>query len=344
MKLSVAIESWPLARPFQITGQIFTACDLILVEVTDGALVGRGEGCGVYYHTETPTSMKAQIEAVAQSICARPDRSTLADLLPPGGARNAVDCALWDLEARRAAIPVWTLAGLDAPRPLLTTYTLGAEAPHVMAAQACALPAARALKLKLTGDGEDRRRVQAVRAARPDIWLAVDANQGFDRTTLDALLPHLVEARVQLIEQPCRIGAEAELDGLASPIPLAADESVQVESDLERLVGRFQVANIKLDKCGGLTPGLAMARRARSLGLEVMVGNMGGTSLSMSPAFLVGQLCGVVDLDGPTLLAHDRRPGVTYDDGMVYSPETIWGGPGVGAMRPGPTFQNLVDS
>jgi L-alanine-DL-glutamate epimerase-like enolase superfamily enzyme len=186
---------------------------------------------------------------------------------------------------------------------------------------------AKAIKLKLTGEPQDANRVSAVRDARPDVWLGVDANQGFTRPFLETLIPVLVAANVALIEQPYPVGQESLLDGFASPIPIAADESAQCFADLASLVGRFQTVNIKLDKCGGLTEGLAMAREAARLGLEVMVGNMLGTSLAMAPSFLLGQLCSVVDLDGPIFLAEDRTPAVCYRDGMIECPEVLWGAP-----------------
>jgi L-alanine-DL-glutamate epimerase-like enolase superfamily enzyme len=195
----------------------------------------------------------------------------------------------------------------------------------MMARDAISYVEARAIKLKLIGDGSDADRVGAVRAARPDVWLGVDANQGLDRPGLEALLPALVEAEVALLEQPVPVGADASLDGLASPIPIAADESAQTLADLETLVGRYDVINIKLDKCGGLTEALALAHAARDLGLSVMVGNMCGTSLAMAPAFVVGQLCDIVDLDGPLLLARDRHVAVSYKDGQIDCPRGLWG-------------------
>jgi L-alanine-DL-glutamate epimerase-like enolase superfamily enzyme len=239
-----------------------------------------------------------------------------------------LDCALWDLEAKVAGRAAWQIAGIEKPRPLLTTMTCSAEDPAKMAATAVGYKNAKAIKLKLTGEAADADRVRAVREARPDVWLGVDANQGFTRTSLEQLMAVLVETRVQLIEQPFRIGQEALLDGFQSPIPVAADESAQTLADVRGLVGRFNVMNIKLDKCGGLTEGLAMARLARELGLETMVGNMMGTSLAMAPAYLVGQLCSVVDLDGPVFLKKDRDERVRYADGLISCPETIWGNPG----------------
>jgi L-alanine-DL-glutamate epimerase-like enolase superfamily enzyme len=195
-----------------------------------------------------------------------------------------------------------------------------------MAQRALDYVGARAIKLKLLGDGRDVERVSAVRAVCPEVLLAVDANQGFTAKGLDALWPTLLACRVGLVEQPYPIGQEALLDGRDRPIPIAADESVQSLAELDGLKGRFDVVNIKLDKCGGLTEGLRMARRAKTLGLKVMVGNMTGTSLAMAPAFVLGQLCDVVDLDGPMLLSEDRRPGVAYTDGRIGIPKAFWGG------------------
>ena len=326
LKLRVDLESWPLAAPFRITGYTFIHFDVLVAAVSDGVHEGRGEAAGVYYLDDRPPGMAAQIESVREAVEGGLGREALRTLLPPGGARNALDCALWDLEAKRAGKPAWALAGLPAQKPLLTTYTLGADTPAVMAEGACGMHAdAKALKLKLLGDGGDGERVAAVRAARPDVWIGVDANQGFTPASLEALLPALVEARVQLVEQPFPIGEEARLEGLGSPIPIAADESVQSLADVPGLVGRFQVMNIKLDKCGGLTEALLMAQAARELGLKVMVGNMGGTSLAMAPALVVGQHCDVVDLDGPMFLRKDREPGVIYDRGYVRQPDRVWG-------------------
>jgi L-alanine-DL-glutamate epimerase-like enolase superfamily enzyme len=220
--------------------------------------------------------------------------------------------------------PAWALAGLDPPRCLVTTFTLGADAPHIMAGTARSYQA-QALKLKLTGDALDAERVRQVHVACPTAQLAVDANQGFTPETLAALWPVLQDCNVKLVEQPFPVGRDAWLDGMERPIPVAADESVQSSADIERLVGRFDVINIKLDKSGGLTEALAMAHRARALGLGVMVGNMTGTSLCMAPAFLLGQICDISDLDGPIFLAEDRMPGVSYDAGTIGIPLAFWG-------------------
>jgi L-Ala-D/L-Glu epimerase / N-acetyl-D-glutamate racemase len=286
---------------------------------------GRGEAAGVDYRGDDIAGMLGQLEAARAPIEAGLTRAALQRLLPAGGARNALDCALWELTAREERRPVWQLAGLGEPRPLLSTYTIGADSAAAMAAGAIGFAAARAIKLKLIGDAEDAERVRAVRSARPDVWLAVDANQGWTRAHLQALLPVLEDCRVALIEQPFPVGQEPTLQELRSPIPIAADESAQTSDDLPRLVGRFDAVNIKLDKCGGLTEALRMSGAARQLGLEVMIGNMVGTSLAMAPAYLVGQSCQIVDLDGPLLLAGDRPRRVSYEDGYLRCDERVWG-------------------
>ena len=327
LTISVATEKLQLAKPFRISGHVFEAFEVVLVTLGDGHHQGRGEACGVYYLGDDAAHMLAALDGASAAIAAGPTREELRTILPPGGARNAVDCALWELEAARAGVPVWQLAGKAAPRPLLTTFTLGADAPEVMAETARGYAQARSIKIKLTGDLDlDLARVAAVRAARPDAWLGVDGNQGFAAGQLDALIAGLLAQDVGLLEQPLARGHEAELEGLRSPIPLAGDESVLSLGDVASAVGRYDVVNIKLDKCGGLTEGLLMAQEARRLGLGVMVGNMGGSSLSMGPSFVLGQECDIVDLDGPIFLANDRNPGVEYADGKVWSGPAVWGG------------------
>jgi L-Ala-D/L-Glu epimerase / N-acetyl-D-glutamate racemase len=327
MKLRAEIEKLRLSAPFRISGFVFEEQDVVVVTLDDGQHRGRGEASGVYYLGDTAQTMLAEVEAARAAIEQGVDRAALQQLLPPGGARNALDCALWELEANRSGVAVWELAGLAAPKPLVTTFTLGADAPDVMVAGARKYAQAKSLKLKLTGDLlADIERVKAVRAARPEVWMGVDANQGYTIDALDSLLAALLPANVSLLEQPLKRGREADLDGFKSKIPIAADESVLTLADIAGLVGRFDVVNIKLDKCGGLTEGLAMAHEARRLGLGVMVGNMVGTSLAMAPAFVLGQLCDVVDLDGPIFLAKDRTPSMTYVNGNAWSGEQVWGG------------------
>jgi L-alanine-DL-glutamate epimerase-like enolase superfamily enzyme len=328
LQLQVALEKVELAAPFRISGFVFERQDIVVVTLSDGSHRGRGEASGVYYLGDGAPGMIAGIEARRAEIEAGIDRQALQQLLPPGGARNAVDCALWELDAARSGRNVWQLAGLAAATPLITTFTLGADDPAIMADGARKYVHARCLKLKLTGDPDlDIARVYAVRAARPGTWIGVDANQGYTIETLGRLMPVLTETNISLLEQPLARGREADLQGFDSPIPIAADESALSLADVPGLVGRFDVVNIKLDKCGGLTEALAMAHQARALGLKVMVGNMVGTSLAMAPGFVVGQLCDVVDLDGPTFLKHDRVPGATYADGKIWCGDDVWGGP-----------------
>lgn len=327
LHVDTQIETWAMATPLKISGHVFGEFKSLVVTVSDGVRVGRGEAAGVYYRNETPKTMLAEIALVADEIAKGISRRALLDVMSPGGARNAVDCALWELESLQQEIPVWQLAGLNPPQPLITTMTVGAAEPHAMALEAVEkYPQARALKLKLLGDGIDGRRVSAVRAARSDVWLGVDANQGFTPETLRDALPAFLSAQVALMEQPFVIGKEALLDA-DFPIPIAADESVQSIDDLPNLVGRVQAINIKLDKCGGLTAALDMMTRARELGFQVMIGTMTGTSLSVAPAFLAGQLCDIVDLDAPLFLSHDRKNAAMYDDGKIVVPPGLWGWP-----------------
>jgi L-alanine-DL-glutamate epimerase-like enolase superfamily enzyme len=324
-RLSADIEQWPLMVPFRITGHVWNVLEVVIIRLESERHIGRAEAAGVYYKNERPASMIEQIESLRARIEGGITREELQSLLPACGARNALDCALWDLEAKLTGRPVWELAGLERPRPLLTTFGCGADSPQNMASLARAYTQARAIKIKLTGEPIDVERLLAVREARPDVWLAVDANQGLTRPFLEDLMPVLLQTRVALIEQPFPVGEEALLDGFQSPIPVAADESVQTRQDIASLAGRFNVVNIKLDKSGGLTEGLAIARAARERGIEVMVGNMIGTSLAMAPAFLVGQLCSVVDLDGPVFLRTDRANPIHYSDGFLECPQSLWG-------------------
>jgi L-alanine-DL-glutamate epimerase-like enolase superfamily enzyme len=327
LRLELKLEQWPLVAPFRITGYTWESIPVLLVRLEKNGQVGQGEAAGVYYKNDKPASMLAQLESLRTTIEAGITRDRAQTLLPRGGARNALDCALWDLEAKLTGRAAWQIAGLTQPRPLLTTFTCGADEPEKMAAVARGYRNARAIKLKLTGQPIDADRVRAVRAARADVWLGVDGNQGFTRESLERLMPTLTDADVALIEQPFPIGQEALHDGLQSPIPLAADESAQGVADVAGLAGRFDVVNIKLDKCGGLTEGLAMAQAARELGLDCMVGNMMGSSLAIAPAFLVGQLCKVVDLDGPVFQKTDRAVAVQYTDGCITCPLSLWGNP-----------------
>ncbi len=328
LSLNVVTETLRLAAPFRISGYVFETSDVVVVTLSDGEHQGRGEASGVYYTGDNAPEMFAAVESVRGAVEAGISRQELLGLLPPGGARNAIDCAQWDLEAARTGQPVWQLAGLDEPRALRTTFTLGADDPAVMAQGARNYADARSIKIKLTGDIDlDIDRVKAIRDARPDAWLGVDGNQGFVIGELERLVAAMQAERVELIEQPLKRGAEADLQGYKSPIPIAADESILSLAEMDRAAGRFDVVNIKLDKCGGLTEGLMLAAEARRQGLGVMVGNMVGSSLAMAPAFVLGQLCDLVDLDGPIFLAQDRVPSIVYRDGDVWAGPEVWGAP-----------------
>lgn len=328
LSLQVEVKSLPLAAPFHISGHVFTKSDVIEVTLSDGHNIGRGEASGVYYLDDNVDAMIQDLQQVQDGLLDHDiSREALRRAMRPGGARNALDAALWEIEARRTGLPVWKLAGLDsAPAPIVTTFTLSADAPNLMAQRALEFADPQAIKLKLTGDLDlDLARVRAVRAACPQCWLAVDANQGYGVEDLDELVSGLLVADVKLLEQPLRRGREKDLAGYQRRIPIAADESVLTIDDIAGLVGLFDVINIKLDKCGGLTEGLAMADVARKLGLKVMVGNMVGSSLAMAPAFILGQLCDIVDLDGPIFLAADCSPSIIYEKGTAWCPESLWG-------------------
>ncbi len=327
LQMRVELERLRMKAPFRISGYTFTDVPVAVVTLERGSARGRGEAAGVYYLKDAPDDILRTLESHRATIERGIDRAQLQQLLPPGGARNALDCALWELEAREAGSSVWRLAGLEAVVPRVTTFTLSADDPAEVARAALALPDAQAIKMKLSGDlPVDLERVRAVREARPTVWLGIDANQGYSMSTLERALPTFVEAGVELVEQPLPRGREADLQGFRSPIPIAADESVQGLADVAGLVGRFDVVNIKLDKCGGLTEALSIARESRSAGLQVMVGNMIGTSLAMAPAFVIAQLCDFVDLDGPAFIVEDRVPAVRYQGGMIHCDDSVWGG------------------
>ena len=285
----------------------------MVVEANDGDHVGHGEGTPIYYKGESAESCVAQIATLPADF----DRQTLQLLLPHGAARNAVDCALWDLDARRAGIAVWQLAGLEPPRPLITAMTVSLGTPEKMEVDARVLAQRTPfIKLKLDGNG-DAGRVAAVRKGAPDARLVVDVNEAWTGRDIAAEAAALLPYDVELIEQPVKAGEDRLLDGVVSTIPLGADESVQSRADLERCKGRYQAINIKLDKAGGLTEALALRVEARAMGFKVMVGCMLGTSLGIAPAFLVAQGADWVDLDGALLLAGDRSQALEFSEGRL---------------------------
>jgi L-alanine-DL-glutamate epimerase-like enolase superfamily enzyme len=324
VQLSVHGEYWPAITPFRITGKTFNGFESVVVELAQAGLLGRGEGLGVHYLGETVHQMLTQVSVLAPALEVGLSRSGLQTLLPPGGARNALDAALWDLEAKSNGQRVWQLCGVE-PRTLETVFSIGIEAtPQAMADKAAAA-AYGLLKIKLDSDAPVER-VQAVRAARPDARLVVDANQGWTFAQLQTVAPVLADLGVQMIEQPLPRGADADLQGYQSPVPLYADESCQHLGELDLAAQRYQGINIKLDKTGGLTHGLELARAARAHGLGLMAGSMCGSSLAMAPTFVVACLCDLVDIDGPLLQACDRLPGLQYEGGFVapFGPE-VWG-------------------
>jgi L-alanine-DL-glutamate epimerase-like enolase superfamily enzyme len=292
----------------------------------DGGAVGRGECAPYPRYGESVESVTAQIEAMRAALEAGIDRATVAVRMPAGAARNAVDCALWDLEAKRRGVRAWALAGLPEPAGIVTAYTLSLDEPAAMGAAAAAARQRPLLKLKLNGDGRDVDRVVAVRDNAPDARLIVDANEGWRPADLVALLREMAALRVELVEQPLPAADDASLAGIERPVPVCADESCHTRDGLAALAGRYDAINIKLDKTGGLTEALAMAAAARAHGLTLMVGCMLGSSLAMAPALLVAAGAEVVDLDGPLLLARDREPGLLYDGSAIRPPlPALWG-------------------
>ncbi len=320
-------EEMRFRKPFRIAGYLFEGMPSIVTEIGIDGQTGRGEAAGVYYLDDGPDQMVAAVEAVRDVVSAGVSRGELQRLLPAGGARNALDCALWELESLRTGVPVWRLAGVGRPQALPTTFTLAAESPEAISHEIGALPTASAIKLKLDGElAADVERVRTVRRARPDIWLGVDANQSYSNLDeLDALTAVLVDAKVGLLEQPVARGDELLLKGWRHQLPVAADESILDGGELRQHGHLFDVVNIKLDKCGGLTEALAMAATARGMGLKIMVGNMGGSSLATAPAFVLAQHCDIVDLDGPWFLANDPHANGLYADGNVFVPADLWG-------------------
>jgi L-alanine-DL-glutamate epimerase-like enolase superfamily enzyme len=326
MKLSIRSERWPVAGVFRISRRAATETEVVVVELEEDGAVGRGEcGPNVRYG-ESAAGVVGQLEAVRGAVEAGIDRLAAQTLLPPGAARNALDCALWDLEAKRSGTPAWRLAGLAEPASLVTAYTLSIDTPERMLEAAEAVADRPLLKLKLAGDEHDLTRVRAVSAAAQGARLIVDANEALTPEKLAFLAPRLALLRVDLIEQPLPAGADEALRGFDSPVPLCADESLHTRASLDELAGKYQAVNVKLDKAGGLTEALATAAAARARGLRLMVGCMLGTSLAMAPAALVAQQAAWVDLDGPLLLAGDREHGIRYERGVMQpAPRALWG-------------------
>ena len=325
MDFSIHIADWQLTEPFRISGNEWITSACLVVHLGEDGFVGRGEAQGIFYLDETAESIFEQAHAVADEIRKGISRQELQDLLPAGGARNAIDCAMWDLECKKAGKTIWQLTGID-PKPVTTVYTIGLEdSPEAMAAKAAAAMDAPILKIKLSNH-MPYEKLAAIRAARPDAELVVDANQGWDFELMKEILPKCVDLNLAMLEQPLARGGDDMLEGFESPITLAADESCLHTGELETAARRYSMINIKLDKTGGLTEGLRLARAAKEKGCKLMVGNMVGTSLSMAPSFVVAQLCDFVDIDGPLLLKYDYPHALKYNKGVVkgFDPK-LWG-------------------
>ncbi|MBM1816474.1 N-acetyl-D-Glu racemase DgcA [Pseudosulfitobacter pseudonitzschiae] len=321
MRIDVTRDVFQLAQVFTIARGSRTEAQVLTVRVTDGDVTGVGECVPYARYGETLDSVTEQINGLPADI----SRMGLYDLLPAGAARNAVDCALWDLEAKRAGKRVWELAGLVKPGPEITAYTLSLDSPEAMQAQAAKNAFRPLLKIKL-GTPDDMPRLEAVRAGAPDARIIVDANEGWSADVYADLAPHLVRLGVQLVEQPLPAGEDDALIGMDRPVPVCADESCHDRASLPHLKGKYDVVNIKLDKTGGLTEALALRDAALAQGYRVMVGCMVGSSLAMAPATLVAQGAEVVDLDGPLLLAEDRDEPLIFDAAGVHPPSAkLWG-------------------
>ena len=321
MRIDVSRDVFRLAQVFTISRGSRTEAQVLTVRVSDGAYHGWGECVPYARYGETLASVEAEIAGLPAEF----SRDDLMDLLPAGAARNAVDCALWDLEAKRAGKRVWELAGLPAPGPEITAYTLSLDTPEAMQAQAAANAHRPLLKIKL-GTPDDMPRLEAVRAGAPKSKIIVDANEGWSAEVYADLAPHLVRLGVALVEQPLPAGDDEALIGMDRPVPVCADESCHDRASLPALKGKYDVINIKLDKTGGLTEALKLRAAALAEGYDIMVGCMVGSSLAMAPAVLLAQGAMVTDLDGPLLLAEDRDAPLAFDDAGVHAPAAaLWG-------------------
>ncbi len=315
-----------MVAPFRITGHVFEVIDMIEVQISDTGNVGRGEGCGAYYLNDFADGMLDQVEALRRDIEGGLSREDLQEAMAPCGARNALDCALWDLETKQTGKSIWDLTGII-PQNQCTVFTIGIEAtPEKMAEKAARAKDYPTLKIKLDGETPVER-IAAIRNARPDAALVIDANQGFTLAQLEEIVSPLAELGVAMIEQPLPRGGDEGLANFTSPVPICADESCLHRGELPAALERYDMINIKLDKTGGLTEGLALAQEALDAGKRLMVGNMVGTSLSMAPSFVVAQLCDYVDLDGPLNLKSDHLGGMSYKNSLVSQPSAgFWGG------------------
>lgn len=325
MKLSVDIETWPIEGGFTISRGSRTEQPVVVARLEQDGVTGRGECVPYPRYGESIDSVAAELEAVRPAIEAGITRQSLLGVMKAGAARNAVDGALWDLEAKRSGKPAWALAGMSEPKPLITCFTLSLGTPESMHAKAREAADRPLLKVKLGGDG-DLERVAAVREGAPKARLVVDANEAWTLDMLERFPPELARHGVEMIEQPLKAGEDNWPASLPRPVPICADESCHGVENLDRLVGRYDLVNVKLDKTGGLTAALELVQAARAKGFGVMVGCMVGTSLGMAPAFLAAQLARYVDLDGPLILSRDRVPGIRFEGSLMHPPpRELWG-------------------
>jgi len=325
MNINIEKISLPLAAPFAITGHVFEVSDTLRVTLSKDGASGVGESIGAYYFDETVESMAAQLEEVMPQLQGDLSIEAIQDILPPCGARNALDCAFWDYRAKAAGKRIWELLNIT-PKQLTTVYTLGIASPQEMGERAAEASKFSNLKIKLDAHNPIEK-LEAIRAARPDANLIVDVNQGWTFAELKEYLPHTERLNIVMIEQPLARGGDEELEGFKSPVPLGADESCCHMGEFELARDRYDVINIKLDKSGGLTEGLALVEAANKANMGLMVGNMTGSSLSMAPSYVIGQFCQFVDIDGPLLLKKDVAHGLEYFEGGVVGLPTsqLWG-------------------
>lgn len=323
MNWNTHIETWKLKEPFTTARHYFEEIRTLTITIDDGTAAGSGEAAGVDNLGEDVDKLAAQLDALL-SNATMPNRLDVQDSLPAGGARNALDCALWDLECKRSGKSIWQLLDL-APKKIQTVYTLPIQSAEAMAANAKRAALYPLLKVKLDAD-RPIEKMTAIRQARPDARIIVDCNQGWDMNLLRDACPIFADLKVEMIEQPLKVGLDDELEAYQSPLPLCADESCNTTADLDHLDGKYEMINIKLDKTGGLTEALKLADQAERMGFELMVGNMLGTSLGMAPAFVIAQFCKYADLDGPLLQIHDRDMPLQYSDSWINVPDPrLWG-------------------
>ncbi len=323
--LEATIEAFPIAGSFTISRGSKTEADVIVCSISEDGVTGRGECVPYRRYGETMDAVMAEIKAAAKAIEAGLTRDRLQSAMKPGAARNAADCALWDLEAKRSKRPVATVIGATGREPIVTAFTLSLADAETMGADALRNSQRPLLKIKL-GTDDDESRLRAVRDSAPDARIIVDANEGWTEDNIERHLAIAAELNISLIEQPLPAGKDTILSQIKRPVPVCADESVHSTADLALLRNRYDAVNIKLDKTGGLTEALLMKAEAQRLGFQIMVGCMVGTSLAMAPAVLLAQGCDYADLDGPLLLVHDRPGGLRYEGSLVYPPEPdLWG-------------------